>query len=120
MITPLQLFAGKDEYICTISQIQTLHSSGSFNSLDSYLLGRSFTIDRNTGKITGKPFEHMSYKEIQILDRGSENNAYQHIVISNPSDSWTQYIYVREFTNGPKKPFWGTDTGEKIFSGVCK
>ena len=120
MIIPLQLFAGKDEYICTISQIQTLHSSGSVNSLDSYLLGRSFTIDRNTGKITGKPFEHKSYKEIQILDRGSDKNAYQHIVISNPSDSWAQYIYVREFTNGPKKPFWGTDTGEKIFSGVCK
>jgi len=115
-----QSFAGKDEYICTILQIQALRSSGNFNALDSYLLGKSFSIDRNTGKVTGKPFERKSYKELKVIVRGDEKNSYKHIVTSNPPDNWAQYVYVREFTNSLEKPFWGTDNGEKIFSGVCK
>jgi hypothetical protein len=72
-----QSFAGNDKYICTIQQVQALHSSGSFNTLDS-------------------------------------------IVASDPPDTEFQYVYIREFTNGPKKPFWGTDDGDKVLSGLCK
>jgi hypothetical protein len=120
LTSPAQSFAGRDGYICTILQVQALHSSGSFNTLDSYLIGKSFSIDRNTGEVVGKPFEHKSHKEIRVLDRGSEKDSYKHIVISNPPNIWAQYVYVREFTNSLEKPFWGTDNGEKIFSGVCK
>ena len=115
-----QSFAGKDKYVCTIQQVQALHSSGSFNTLDSYLLGKSFTIDRDTGKIVGKPFENKNHKETQIIDPGSEKSSYKHIVASNPPDTEFQYVYIREFTNGPKKPFWGTDDGDKVLSGICK
>lgn len=115
-----QLFAGKDEYICTIVQIQVLHSSGNFNGLDSYLLGKSFSIDRDTGKVDGKPFSNGNYKEIQVLNRGSEKNGYNHIIILPSPNILIQYIYVREFVNGSRKPFWGTNDGDKIFSGTCK
>jgi hypothetical protein len=115
-----QAFAGKDEYICTILQIQALHSSGNFNTLDSYLLGKSFSIDRDTGEVAGKPFANKSYKEIRVLDRGNEKNSYKHIVTSPPPNILFQYVYVRESINGPEKPFWGTDDGDKVFSGVCK
>lgn len=116
----MQSFAGKDKYTCTILQIQALHSSGNFNTLDGYLLGKSFSINRDTGEVDGKPFVNKNYKEIRVLDHGSEKNGYQHIAISPAPDSLFQYIYVREFVNGSGKPFWGTDDGDKIFSGICK
>ena len=77
-----QSFAGKDEYICTILQVRALHSSGNFNTLDSYQLGKSFSINRDTGKVDGKPFSNNNYKEIRVLDHGSEKDSYKHIAIS--------------------------------------
>jgi len=120
MTISTQSFAGKDEYICTILLIQALNSSGKFNELDSYLLGKSFSINRDTGEIDGKPFSNKNYKEVQILDYGSEKNGYKHIAISPPPNILFQYIYVREYVNGSRKPFWGTDEGDKVFSGTCK
>ena len=114
------LFAGKDDYICTILQVQALHSSGTLNALDSSLVGRSFSINKDTGKIDSKTFSNKNFKEIRVLDHGSEKNSYKHIAISPLPDILFQYIYVREFKNGSSKPFWGTDDGDKVFSGACK
>ena len=75
-------FAGKDDYICTILQVQALHSSGTLNALDSSLVGRSFSINKDTGKIDGKTFSNKNFKEIRVLDHGSEKNSYKHIAIS--------------------------------------
>jgi len=120
MTLSTQSFAGKDDYICTILQVQALHSSGSFNLLDSSLVGKSFSINKDTGKVDGKTFSNKNFKEIRVLDHGSEKNSYKHIAISPPPNILFQYIYVREFVNGPGKPFWGTDDGDKVFSGTCK
>ena len=120
MIISTQSFAGKDGYICTILHVQVLHSSGSFNAIDSYLLGKSFSINRDTGAVDEKPFSNKKYNEMRVLNRGNEKDGYRHIVISPPPDDFFQYVYVREFRNGPSKPFWGTDEGDKVISGICK
>jgi len=119
-----QSFAGSDGYICTILQIQELNSSGKFVAYEgvlySTLLGESFSVDRDTGKINGSPFSTKHYKEVRVLDRGSTENAYKEIIISHPPNIWIMYVYVKEFESGPEKPFWGTEDGNKIFSGICK
>ena len=115
-------FAGKDGYICTILQIQELDSSGKFTKIEKawgFALGNQFTIDRDTGKIIGKGLKNYYYPKIQVLQRGDKADSYKHIAITPPSVS-VQYVYVAEFEEGLKKPFWATEDHNKIVSGLCE
>ena len=123
LMSSIQSFAGADGYFCTILEIQELGTSGKFTThkgVFSQLIGESFSIDRTTGKVIGLPFSNESYKEIRGFDHGSTENGYKHIAISHPPNIWIQYVYVAEHEKKPEKPFWGTDDGNKIFSGICK
>lgn len=109
-------------YNCKILEINKLGADGKFsqeNGIYAQLIGKSFTVDRETGKTVGSPFSNDSYREVKVLDKGSSESSYKHIVISHEPNIWVQYLYVQEFEKGLDKPFWGTDDGNKIFSGIC-
>jgi hypothetical protein len=123
LMSSMQAYAGSDGYHCTILEIKELGASGKFvthKGVFSQLIGESFSIDRATGKVIGLPFSNVSYKEIRVLDRGSTENSYKQIAISHPPNIWIQYLYVAEQEKSPEKPFWGTEDGNKIFSGSCQ
>lgn len=122
LTSPAQSFAGTDGYICTIKQIQTLDSSGKFIMTKGAWsrIGDQFSINRDTGKIHGSAFSTKYFKETRVLSRGSKENAYKEIIVSNPPNIWVKYIYVKEFESSPEKPFWGSEDGYMIFSGICK
>jgi hypothetical protein len=84
------------------------------------LLGGTFTIDRTTGNMDGLPFSTEPYKSITILDKGSKDNSYKAIVLSHGPHLTVMYVYVAEQKPGKKKPFWGTNYGNNIFSGLCE
>lgn len=123
LISSIQSYGGSDGYLCTILEIKELGTSGKFathKGAFSQLIGESFSIDRATGKVIGLPFSNESYKEIRVFDHGNTENSYKHIAISHSPNIWIQYVYVAEHEQSSEKPFWGTDDGNKIFSGVCK
>ena len=62
-------------------------------------------------------FTTKSYKQVTVLDQGSSDKSYKAIVTSHPPNMWVMYIYVTEQYRGKKKPFWGTDDGNIIFTG---
>lgn len=115
-------YAGEKSYECKIQQIKELSNEGEITSHAGkykYLAGQSFTVNRDTGEMTGLPFSTESYKEVTVLDRGGKENSYKAFVISYPPNIWIKYIYIKEFQEGVDKPFWGTEDGDKIFSGTC-
>lgn len=123
LLLPLYAFASPENYSCTIKQILELNEKGGFlkhEGIFKSLLGGIFTIDRNTGKMSGLPFSTESYKSIVVLDKGGKDNSYKAIVISHEPNIWVKYIHVAEQQPGREKPFWGTDDGNKIFSGFCE
>lgn len=123
LMLSMQSYADNNGYLCTILEIQELGTSGIFATHKgalTQLIGKSFSIDRATGKVIGLPFSNESYKEIRVFDHGSTDNSYKHMAISHPPNIWIQYIYVAEYKKSPEKPFWGTDDGDKIFNGVCE
>lgn len=122
LIFSFQINAGETTYICTINQILDLTNKGKMIKHDGIyksLVGEKFTIDRNSGDMIGLPFSTKSYKDVTVLDKGSSSNSYKAIITSHPPNMWVMYIYVKEFTKGKMKPFWGTEDN-KIFSGQCE
>lgn len=115
-------YASKEFYECTIQEIRELTDSGKMDKhtrVFSQLLKEKFTVNRNTGEMIGLPFSTESYKEISVLDKGSKENAFKELVVSYPPNIWIKYIYIKEYVEGDIKPFWGTDDGDKIFTGTC-
>ena len=120
---PFCAVAGTDSYSCSVAQILELNKEGAFAKHEGIfkgLLGETFTIDRTTGKMFGLPFGTESYKSVTVLDKGSKDNSYKAIALSHEPNMWVKYVYVAEHQPGKKKPFWGTDDGNKIFSGICE
>ncbi len=118
------VFAGESTYICEIKQIAELSDDGEItnkNIGDIYKsrAGNKFTIDRNSGDMIGHPFNTKSYKSINVLDKGSKENSFKSIVLSNPPNIWVMYIQVKEFSKSELKPFWGTEGGN-LYSGLCE
>lgn len=123
LLLPGASFAGESTYLCTTKQILELANKGLMEKhTGSYeqLVGKQFSINRNTGEMIGLPFTTKSYKKITVLDKGSGVSSYKAIVTSHPPNTWVMYIYVAEQHRGKRKPFWGTDDGNKIFSGQCE
>ncbi len=109
--------------MCTTKQILELSDNGLMEKHTGdykQLIDKQFSINRKTGEMVGLPFTTKSYKEITVLDKGSSDNSYKAIVTSHPPNMWVLYIYVAELHRGKKKPFWGTDDGNKVFSGHCE
>jgi hypothetical protein len=92
----------------------------SHKGIYAQLIGKHFSINRVTGSMDGLPFDTKSYKQTTVLDRGSRESSYKAIVTSHSPNMWIKYIYVAEHENAALKPFWGTDDGNKIFSGQCE
>ena len=118
----LQLHSAESIYICTVDQVLELSDKGILEETKgtyTSVIGKRFTIDRNSGDMIGYPFATKSYKSITVLDKGSTENAYKSISISHPPNIWAMYVYVKEFQKGKMKPFWGNE-GSYIFSGNCE
>lgn len=123
LVSPLASIAGESTYLCTTKQILELSDSGvmeKHTGAYKQLVDKQFSINRKTGEMIGLPFTTQTYKQVTVLDKGSSESSYKAIVTSHPPHMWVLYIYVAEHNRGKKKPFWGTDDGDKIFSGYCE
>jgi len=115
--------AGPAAYVCTIAAIQELGMTGAFarhGGEFANLVGTSFSIDRRTGQVIGRPFTTGPGMDIRILDPGSTVDSYKQIIVLPPPNVWVRYIYVREQITPDRKPFWATDYGNLIYSGTCE
>lgn len=123
LLFPLNSVAEESTYLCTIKQILELSDNGTMEKhlgIYKQFFGKQFSINRDTGEMVGLPFATHSYKQVTVLDKGSNENSYKAIVTSHPPNMWIKYIHVAEHNQEKKKPFWGTDSGDKIFSGFCE
>ena len=123
LLLPLVSGAAENTYLCTTKQILQLSDSGlmeKHTGAYEQLIDNQFSVNRITGEMVGLPFATQSYKNITILDKGSSANSFKVIVTSHPPNKWILYVYVAEHREGKRKPFWGTDDGDKIFSGYCE
>lgn len=123
LFLPASSNAGESTYHCNIIQMMDLTQQGlmgNYIGTPESPVGNTFSIDRDTGEMIGSPFSTRSYEKVTVLDRGSKDNGYKAMVISHAPNAWVMYMYVQEYQEGPEKPFWGSEGGDRVLTGLCE
>jgi hypothetical protein len=116
------VIAEDGQYSCVVVAASKLKEEGALaphRSMKSFI-GEQFTVDRETGRITGGPLDN-SHMKIQLIDKGSREMSFQVIAQSNQRTHTTQ-LEIEEFQPTESKPFIGTTTLHYpgVYTGTCK
>jgi hypothetical protein len=119
LLCPSLSFAGQNQYVCEVFGEYNVNKNGIFKEIDSPFVGQSFTVDRDSGSVIGKPFATDKYgEEHTVVNRGDKSGAFKLITtLENPN--MIQILSIDEAVNGKVKPFWGTDS-HFVFTGLCE
>ncbi|MEJ2526400.1 MAG: hypothetical protein P8Y73_12680 [Desulfuromonadales bacterium] len=119
LFCPTFSFAGQNQYVCEIFGEYHVNENGMFTAIDSPLVGQSFTVDRDSGSVTGKPFAtDQSGMEQTLVQKGDSSGRFK-LVSTYANPHKVQILTIDEAVNGKVKPFWGTDS-HFIFTGLCE
>ena len=103
-------------YKCVIKDAKTVADDGTLEEW-TYSVGKDFVVDRPTGRMSGAHVNHNAYGQPQVIDYGSEDQAFKAVTIYEPYTA-LDYIWVEEFNEGPAKQFIFL-TGSITYSGLC-
>ena len=111
-----------NNFKCSVIDAYTLEENGKINhssNVAKNALGKEFTVNRQTGQITGGGFVNtMSGQMPKVYDHLPSENGYKAITIYRPNFT-VDYLQINEYVKSPKKPFiykgaWGTTV-----TGLC-
>jgi len=82
------------------------------------IIGQEFTVDRKSGKITGKYIGSTGFNA-EVLDSGSDKQSFK-VLARNP---WgflhVLYLEIQEFHKEHRKPFLLVDASI-VYAGTCQ
>jgi len=97
-----------NNFKCSVHDAYTLGKNGKIdqsNNVAKKTLGKEFTVNRQTGQITGGGFVNtMSGQMPQVYDHRPSENGYKAITIYKPNLT-VDYLQINEYVESPKKPF---------------
>ena len=102
-------------YKFVVSDAKRVSDDGTFSEW-TYSIGKDFVLDRQTGRMSGAHTNHNANGQPNVIDYGSEDQAYKAVTIYEPFTA-LDYIFVQEFS-GPAKPFIFL-SGSITYSGLC-
>lgn len=127
------VLALSDHYICQVRQIVKLDDAGSLKdatsdsvnaSLYKPFLGKTFAVNRSTGKIDGGLYfiNTTEFETVTIISDGREQNEFRVVSVGRPPTSVTTFLYIGETAKSEDKPFILLDSSfwKLTFSGTCK
>lgn len=113
------------DYLCTIHRVSSsLYESGDRQDLDQKAyLGKTFTVSRFTGAMTGALRSSLVIQPI-VIDYGSSDNSFKVVTAMNAQQSpgpgtLLETLTVSEYIDSDKKPFVMA-SGENVYFGVCE
>jgi hypothetical protein len=104
-------------YKCNIKHSLQLGKDGSAqpNALANQYRNMEFVIDRASGRMLGGTASNWKY---EVWDRGSNQQSYKAVYTSQAGFLNVQLLQIREYENGPVKPFLLVD-GTEVHTGTC-
>jgi hypothetical protein len=121
VIFSVSAYAGND-FKCTVHDAFTLGMNGNIDQSSNVAkisLGKEFTVNRQTGQITGGGFVNtMSGQMPQVYDYLPSENGYKAITIYKPNFT-VDYLQINEYVESPKKPFIYKGAWSKTVTGLC-
>ena len=106
-------------YDCVVKSSRSPDKAGQLveDSVTKLFLGKTFTVDRETGRMLGTPSNHNAYGRPQVLDPGSSEQAYKVLTIFRPNVN-VDFLRVEEHAEQKRKPFLFV-TGSMVMTGTC-
>lgn len=119
LIVSAPLAFASDGYKCKVLSAVGLQDDGALGTdgVPRGFVGQEFVVDKGTGRIIGTLTNHGSGGQPQVVDYGSDAQAYKAITVYQPNVS-VDYLYVQEFNETEKKPFFFVE-GSKVLTGHC-
>lgn len=119
---PLTSYAGPTDYVCIIKQELFVTADGKLTPhKKSIEIGNTFAIDRETGKILGRPFSNSTAREVKIITQGDKTHNFEVLSASSPfARVTTDLVVVHEWMKTPEKKFIGLSSEGTVYSGTCK
>ncbi|OZG71837.1 hypothetical protein BTA51_19645 [Hahella sp. CCB-MM4] len=111
------------DFKCQVKESMTLSDTGVMDRTSNVAKinnGKEFTVNRSTGIITGGGFtNNMSGTSPRVLDvYEPSENSYKAITIYEPNYT-VDYLEIKEYVKGDKKPFIFKGAWGSIITGVC-
>ena len=109
-------------YSCVITASYLLSGDGSLSETQ-YKVGRTFTVDRGTGRAIGAIKNHniTAYGNFQptVIDRGNHEQYFKALTVYGSNNPSIDVLVVKQFADSEHKPFMFSHSGE-VTTGVCK
>ncbi len=109
-------------YYCQIINQSKVVESGLMAQRNTYTVAHSsqqkFVVNRATGAIIGGVFHNSDAERIEVLDNGSQEQAYKVLSVFGPHIS-VDFLQIQSFKDQGAKPFSGMSQG-KFFTGLCE
>lgn len=109
-------------YSCVITASYLLSGDGSLSETQ-YKVGRTFTVDRGTGRAIGAIKNHniTAYGNFQptVIDRGSGEQYFKALTVYGSNNPSIDVLVVKEFAGADEKPFMFNHNGE-VKTGTCE
>jgi hypothetical protein len=115
--------SGPESYDCIVMEQLFLQDSAALERPPiPYLLGKRFTVDRNTGAVNGEGSASwfFSAHETRILTGGNEHSSFVLTNVAPAREGGVHHtvLSVKEFHRATLRPFIVLD-GLQVVSGVC-
>jgi hypothetical protein len=114
-----------EDYRCTVERVvlgPPAEASAQASATARYK-GKEFTVSRRTGVMSGA-LKNAYVTAPVVVDIGSPQNSFKAVTTLRPGEgsgpgSNAYLLVVREYTNGPFKPFMFADNDE-VYFGTCQ
>ncbi len=110
--------ARSNSYVCTVEGVSRLADEGTLKgSPDDPIVGKEFTVDRESGKIIGRYIGSDGFNT-QVLDPGSDVQSFKVLATNRTGFLHVLYLEIMEFAKGMLKPFLLIQSS-LVYSGRC-
>lgn len=119
MLASLNAYSEFDVYHCVIKQSQFVSNQGVLTDQLQYknLVGKGFSVDKNTGAIVGALTTDNLHAQPSIIDYGSKDQPFKVIIPYYP-ETTVDLLLIEAYSSNHQKPFTFITLGS-IFTGLC-
>ena len=84
-------------------------------------IGKTFGVDRISGKVVTAPLRNLTAAEIKVLNRGDKDHTFELLSVSSPTGKvTTDLLVIQEFVKSKDKPFVAVTSVGEVYSGICE
>jgi len=122
LLIPALCSAGELEYRCVVRTELSLEDDGNIKPYPRPIeIGKSFGVDRVSGKVVNSPLRNLTAAEVKVLNHGDKDHTFELLSMSSSNGKvTTDFLVIQEFVKDKKKPFVAVTSSGEVYSGICE